>query len=113
MIFLIDILTLQVCTEEDMYVQRLSFASQNLLRLRRVILVLHAHGLFLTGHVKSSLWQRLHFILKWFQPNSFEGSVLLREELQKYAKNSNFDNFESALYSTSFCRTHKVPQYGI
>ena len=28
-------LTLQVCTEEDVYVQRLGFASQNLLRLRR------------------------------------------------------------------------------
>ena len=29
------------------------------------------------------------------------GSVLFRGELQKYAKNSNFENFESALYSTS------------
>ena len=29
------------------------------------------------------------------------GSVLLRGELQKYAKNSNFENFQSALYSTS------------
>ena len=28
-------LILQVCTEEDVYVQRLGFASQNLLRLRR------------------------------------------------------------------------------
>ena len=28
-------MTLQVCTEEDAYVQRLGFASQNLLRLRR------------------------------------------------------------------------------
>ena len=28
-------LTLQICTEEDVYVQRLGFASQNLLRLRR------------------------------------------------------------------------------
>ena len=29
------------------------------------------------------------------------GSVLLRGELQKYANNSNFENFQSALYSTS------------
>ena len=29
------------------------------------------------------------------------GSVLLRGDLQKYAKNSNFENFQSALYSTS------------
>ena len=29
------------------------------------------------------------------------GSVLLRGELQNYAKNSNFENFQSALYSTS------------
>ena len=28
-------LTLEVCTEEDAYVQRLGFASQNLLRLRQ------------------------------------------------------------------------------
>ena len=27
--------------------------------------------------------------------------MLLRGELQKYAKNSKFENFESALYSTS------------
>ena len=27
--------------------------------------------------------------------------MLLRGKLQKYAKNSNFENFESALYSTS------------
>ena len=29
------------------------------------------------------------------------GSELLRGELQKYAKNSNCENFESTLYSTS------------
>ena len=27
--------------------------------------------------------------------------MLLRGELQKYAKNSNFENFQSALYTTS------------
>ena len=42
-----------------------------------------------------------YFILKWFQPKSFCGNVLLRGELQKYAKNSNFDNFESTLYTKS------------
>ena len=66
-------LTLQVCTEEDVYVQRLGFATQNLLRLRsfasgglsrlqRSILALRAppaRGLFLTDRVKPSLWQRL------------------------------------------------------
>ena len=36
-------------------------------------------------------------ILAWF----LWGSVLLRGELRKYAKKSNFVNFESALYSTS------------
>ena len=42
-----------------------------------------------------------HFILKWFQPNSFGEVCFFRGEIQKYAKNSNFDNFESALYSKS------------
>ena len=42
-----------------------------------------------------------YFTLNWFQPNSFWGIVLLGGELRKYAKNSNFENFESALYSTS------------
>ena len=41
-----------------------------------------------------------HFILKWFQSNSF-GSVLLRGVHHKYAKNSHFKNFESAPYLTS------------
>ena len=39
-----------------------------------------------------------HFILKWFQPYSFWGIVLLRGELQKYAKNSNLKNFESTVF---------------
>ena len=33
-----------------------------------------------------------HFLLKWFQPNSFEE---FRGELQKYAKNSNVENFRA------------------
>ena len=39
-----------------------------------------------------------HFILKWFQPNSFGEVCFLEKELRKYAKNSNF---EGALYLTS------------
>ena len=39
-----------------------SFASGGLSRLRRSILALRARGLFLTGRVKPSLWQRLILI---------------------------------------------------
>ena len=39
--------------------QSKSFASGGLSRLRRLILVLCAHGLYLTNRVKPSLWQRL------------------------------------------------------
>ena len=38
---------------------RSSFASGGLSRLRRSILALRARGVFLTDHVKPSLWQRL------------------------------------------------------
>ena len=51
-------LTLQVCTEEDVYVQKLGFATRNLLCLRRSILALRSplgRGLFLTDRVKPSL----------------------------------------------------------
>ena len=44
-------------------------------------------------------------ILAWF----LWGSVLLRGELRKYAKKSNFENFESALYSTSVSIPLKGP----
>ena len=40
-----------------------------------------------------------HFILKWFQPYSFWGIVLLRGELQKYAKKFKFWQFWECLYS--------------
>ena len=47
------------------------------------------------------LWKLLSFhtkmILAWF----LWGSVFLRGELRKYAKKSSFENFDSALYSTS------------
>ena len=47
------------------------------------------------------LWKLLLFhtkmILAWF----LWGSVFLRGELRKYAKKSSYENFESALYSTS------------
>ena len=42
-----------------------------------------------------------HFILKWFQANYFGELWFLWGELRKYTTNSNFKNFESALYSTS------------
>ena len=42
-----------------------------------------------------------HFLRKWFLLNSFGGNVLLRGELQIDAKNSNFENFKSALYMKS------------
>ena len=38
--------------------------------------------------------------MKWFQPNSF-GEVCFLEKSFESAKNSNLENFESALYSTS------------
>ena len=41
-----------------------------------------------------------HFILKLFQRNSF-GEVFFLEERKIWKKKSNFENFESALYSTS------------
>ena len=42
-----------------------------------------------------------HFIRKWFQPNSFRGNVLIKEELQFDAINSIFKDFENALYTKS------------
>ena len=36
-----------------------------------------------------------HFILKWFQANSFEEVCFLEEGYEIKQKNSNFDNFES------------------
>ena len=47
------------------------------------------------------LWKLLSYHTKLFQPNSFWGNVLLRGELQKDARNLNFENWESALYSKS------------
>ena len=40
-------------------------------------------------------------IMKWFLLNSFGEMCFLEEELQKDAKKSKFDNFESALYMKS------------
>ena len=42
-----------------------------------------------------------HFILKWFEPNSFGEFCFLEESYRNMQKNSNFENFGSALYSTS------------
>ena len=50
---------------------------------------------------ESFLWKLLLFHTEIFPAKFLWGSVLPRGELQKYAKNSNFENFQSALYSTS------------
>ena len=50
---------------------------------------------------ESFLWKLLLFHTEMLPAKFLWGSVLLRGELQKYAKNSNFENFQSALYSTS------------
>ena len=42
-----------------------------------------------------------HFILEWFQPNSFEEVCFLEESNENMPKKSTFNIFESALYSTS------------
>ena len=42
-----------------------------------------------------------HFILKGFQCNFFGEMCFLEESYEKMQKNSNFDNFESVLYSKS------------
>ena len=66
-------LNLKVCTEEDVYVQKLGFPSQNLFAppakdsIRSSfasILALRARGLFFTDLVKPSFWQRLDKRLK-------------------------------------------------
>ena len=42
-----------------------------------------------------------HFILKWFQPNSCWEVCFLEDSYENMQKKSNFENFESTLYSTS------------
>ena len=56
--------------------------------------------------MKSCIWDFLWKLLSFHTENyDFSlfllGSALLRGELQKYAKYSNFENFETALYLTS------------
>ena len=46
-------------------------------------------------------WKLLSFHTEIISTEFLWGSVLLRGELRKYAKNPNFENFESALYLTS------------
>ena len=52
------------------------------------------------SRIRDFLWKLFSFhtkmILNWF----LWGSVLLRGEVRKYAKQSSFETFESALYST-------------
>ena len=53
------------------------------------------------SHVCDFLWKLLSFHTEMISAWVLWGSVLLREELQIYAKNSHFENFESTLYLTS------------
>ena len=66
-----------------------------------VIHCFHRLLCWINSRVREFSWKLLSFhtkmILAWF----LWGSVFLRGELRKYAKKSSFDNFESALYSTS------------
>ena len=57
---------------------------------------------WIKSRVRDFLWKLLLFHTEMISSAWFlRGIVLLRGELWKYAKNSSFDNFESALYSTS------------
>ena len=56
---------------------------------------------YINSRVRDFLWKLLSFHTKMISALYLWWSVLLRGELRKYAKNSNFENFESALYSTS------------
>ena len=56
---------------------------------------------WLKSRVRGFLWKLLSFHTEMISALFLWGIVLLRGELRKYAKNSNFENFESALYSTS------------
>ena len=47
------------------------------------------------------MWKLLSFNTEMLSAKFLWGSVLLTGEQWKYEKNSNFKNFESALYSTS------------
>ena len=53
------------------------------------------------SRARDFLWKLLSFHTDMISALILWGGVLLRGELRKYAKNSNFKNFESALYSTS------------
>ena len=56
---------------------------------------------WIKSHVQDFLWKLLSFHTEIISTKFLWGSVLRRAELRKYAKNPNFDNFESALYLTS------------
>ena len=56
---------------------------------------------WINSRVRDFLWKLLSFHTKMISTQFLWGIVFLRGDLRKYAKNSNFENFESALYSTS------------
>ena len=55
----------------------------------------------INSRVRDFLWKLLSFHAEMISALFLWGSVLFWAELRKYAKNSNFENFESALYSKS------------
>ena len=54
-----------------------------------------------------------HFILKWFQPNSFEERCFVEESYKNMQKKKKFENFKSALYSTSGSMTLRYQIFGV
>ena len=56
---------------------------------------------WIKSRTQNFLWKLLSFHTEMISAWFLWRSVLLRGELQKYAKNSHFENFESALYSIS------------
>ena len=59
------------------------------------------HCVKIKSCVRDFLWKLLSFHTEMILAIFLCGSVLLKGKLRKYAKNSDFDNFESALNSTS------------
>ena len=56
---------------------------------------------WINSRVREFLWKLLSFHTEMISAWFLSGIVLLRGELRKYTQKLNFENFESALYSTS------------
>ena len=56
---------------------------------------------WINSRVREFLWKLLSFHTEMISAQFLWGIVLLRGELRKYTQKLNFENFESALYSTS------------